>query len=120
MKISLKLVLAIMAVMVGVEGFVGGEFAQAETFVTADRVSYIVTLDRQLDDSSFEECMDRICDLSGDSEVVECEVIFKKARIGAARLSSAAARKVRRLSCVTSLREERFDFEPRPRVGRSN
>jgi hypothetical protein len=94
--------------------------AKADSFGTADRTSYIITLDRNLSEQELDACMESICRLSGNRAVIECEVISKRARIAAANLSNAATRKVGALSCVASLRAERFDFEPRPRSGRSD
>lgn len=94
--------------------------AMADSFRVADRASYIITLNSNLSEQELDACMADICSLSGNRKVMECEIVSKRARIAAATLSNSAARKVGNLGCVKSLRAERFDFEPRPRTGRSN
>ena len=87
---------------------------------TADRSSYIITLNATLTDAALDICMEKICVLSGSKANVECAIVAKRFRIVAASLSNSAVSKVKALKCVKSLRAEQFDFEAQPRSGTSN
>ncbi len=92
----------------------------ARSFETTEAKSYLILLDRSLNQNALDECVHDICSLSGDGEFMECKIVSKGARIMAASLSNTAVRILEKMSCVESFRLERFDFEPRPRSGRSN
>lgn len=99
-------------------------FAMADNFSTADRTSYVVTLNLDLTEDQVALCSERICDLSGDRNSIECSV-SARFKIVIANLSNSSVNKVRNLNvtntaCVKSIRQKRSDFEVRPRVGLSN
>lgn len=87
---------------------------------TADRISYIITLQPNISSNLIGKCVENICEISGNKTYIECEIVSKRFRIMAANLSNSAAKKVKAMSCVKGLRPERTDFEANPRVGRSN
>lgn len=71
----------------------------------------MITLNRNLSEPQLDACLEKICGLSGSRGIRECEIVSKAGRILAAGLTNGAARKVGALSCVKSLRLERFDFQ---------
>lgn len=96
-----------------------GSLSHAQ-ITTADRTSYIITLQTSLNLSQLDKCVESICYFSGNRINTECEIVSERFRIVAANLSNSAVNKVKALSCVKSLRHERMDFKARPRSGRSN
>lgn len=98
--------------------------ALATTFGTADRRSYVITLNPELDSAQTASCSDSICELSGDQEFVECSV-YPKFKIVIANLSNSSVNRLSEIAadghaCVKSSRQQQSDFKVRPRVGLSN